>query len=188
MRMTTKLSLVSALAALMLAPETARADGFVIPWIGGNVGSRAAGGFTDFGVSAGYTAASVVDFDVDFDYSPDFYAGRFSSYVLTTMGNVSVGIPFGPIHAPRFRPYVTGGLGLIRSRITDRAFGYSIGSNDLGVNVGGGVTSFFGTHFGLRADIRHIRSVGDDGAAYPPNQFGPGPIRFWRTSVGLVIR
>jgi len=51
--------------------------------------------------------------------------------------------------------------------------------NDLGVNVEGGVTSFF---------IRHIQSVGDDVAAYPPNQFGPGPIRFWRTSVGLVIR
>ncbi len=61
------------------------------------------------GVSVGYTAASVIDFDVDFDYSPDFYADRFSSYVLTTMGNVSFGIPFGPIRAPRFRPCVTGG-------------------------------------------------------------------------------
>jgi hypothetical protein len=82
MRVTTKLFLVSVLAALVLAPDTARADGFVIPWIGGNVGSRAAGGFGDYGVSVGYTAASMVDFDVDFDYSPDFY--RIVSRVMSS--------------------------------------------------------------------------------------------------------
>jgi len=58
----------------------------------------------DVGGTVGVTAASVIDVDVDLGYSPDFFGNGLNSYVLTTMGNLTVGIPFGGTRAPRFRP------------------------------------------------------------------------------------
>jgi hypothetical protein len=118
----------------------------VIPWVGGNAGSHNASGVIDVGATVGVTAASVIDVDVDLGYSPDFFGNSLNSYVLTTMGNLTVGIPFGGTRAPRFRPYLTGGVGLIRARLED------------------------------------------DTSANLFTEFDLGPLHYWRTSTGLVLR
>jgi opacity protein-like surface antigen len=181
--------LVAALvASAALVPGTARADGFFIPWVGGNAGSRNATGLVDLGFSVGATAASVVDVDFDLGYSPNFFGSSLNSYVLTTMGNVTVGIPFGSTQAPRIRPYIAGGLGLIRARIEDTRLGYSIGQNDFGINFGGGVTGFVADHVGVRADLRYIQSLEDNSSNNPFTQFDFGRFHYWRTSIGVVLR
>jgi hypothetical protein len=90
-----KLLVAAVFVAVALAPEPARADGFIVPWIGGNAGAGNATGLIDLGASVGATAASVVDVDFELGYSPDFFGNGLNSYVLTTMGNLTVGIPFG---------------------------------------------------------------------------------------------
>ena len=78
--------------------------------------------------------------------------------------------------------------GLIRSRIENPYYGYSVANNDAGVNFGGGVIGFIGAHIGVRADLRYLRSLGDDSSTYPYNQLGLSHLHFWRTSLGLVLR
>lgn len=179
---------VATFVSIVLIPLPARAETFLAPWLGVNTGSRNASGVIDFGANAGTTVAGVIGVDFDFGYSPDFFGNSLNSYVLTTMGNVTVGIPIGGTGAPGIRPYLTGGLGLIRARIDSPFSGLSIASNDVGVNVGGGVIGFFGEHVGVRADLRHIRSLEDDNSRNPFSQFDLSRLHYWRTSFGLVLR
>jgi hypothetical protein len=183
-----KLLVVAMCVGVVLAPDSANADGFVIPWVGGNAGGRSAAGLIDLGASVGATAASVADVDLDVSYSPDFFGNGLNSYVLTTMGNVTVGIPFGGTHAPRIRPYLTGGVGLIRAHIEDTRSGYSVAHNDVGVNFGGGATGFLSAHLGVRADLRYIQSLGDNYSTNPFTQIDLGRFHYRRTSIGVVLR
>jgi hypothetical protein len=130
----------------------------------------------------------VVDIDLDLGYSPDFLGSGVNSYVLTTMANVTVGIPFGSARAPRIRPYLTGGIGLIRTRVDDPFYGYSLARNAVGADFGGGVMGFVANHIGVRADLRVIRSLQDNQSSNPFRQFDLGGFQYWRTSLGLVIR
>lgn len=131
----------------------------------------------------------MIGIDFDFGHSPpDFFGNGLNSYVLTTMGNVTVGIPFGGTRAAGIRPYATGGLGVIRARIDSLFSGYSIANNGLGVNFGGGVMGFFSGHVGVRADLRYIRSLEDDNSTNPFSQIDLGGFDYWRTSFGLVLR
>ena len=174
--------------ALLWIALPARAETLVVPWLGVNSGSRNASAAIDFGASAEATLAGVIGIGLDFGYSPDFFGNNLNSYVLTTMGNVTVAIPFDRISGPGIRPYVTGGLGLIRARIDSPLYGYSIANNDVGVNVGGGVIGFFGGHVGVRADLRHIRSLEEDNSTSPFGQIDLGRVHYWRTSFALVLR
>src|SRR5262245_50820561 len=100
-----RLLVVIVFVGAALAPKPARADAFIIPWVGANAATGNATGLIDLGASAGATAASVVDADFELGYSPDFFGNGLNSYVLTTMGNLTVGIPFGGTRTPRIRPY-----------------------------------------------------------------------------------
>jgi len=166
----------------------ARAETLLTPWLGANTGGRDAPAAIDFGVTAGTTVAGVIGVDVDFGYSPDFFGNNLNSYLLTTMGNVTVGIPFDGTRRAGIRPYVTGGIGLIRARIDSPLYGYSLANNDFGVNVGGGLTAFLSGHVGVRADLRYIRSVEDDNSTTPFGRIDVGRLHYWRTSFGVVLR
>ena len=172
---------------LMAAP--ARADSFVAPWIGVDVGSRIGSSAVDAGVNVGSTFGQTIGVDFDFGYAPDYFGSNLDSHLLTAMGNVTVGIPFGGTSAPRFRPYVTAGVGLIRASIDVPRSSFSVASHDFGVNVGGGVMGFFASHIGVRADLRYVHSTNDDGDTTTPyGVIDLSRLHFWRTSFGLVLR
>jgi hypothetical protein len=57
-----------------------------------------------------------------------------------------------------------------------------------GFDVGGGVTAFFSSHLGVRADLRHIRSFQDNPSSNPFDEFDRGNFHYWRSSIGLLIR
>jgi hypothetical protein len=192
-----------ALVASAGAPAKASADWLFTPFIGSSFGGSAnIGGagedFSDeferklnYGASLAWMGHGAVGFEVDFGYSPNFFRvspdnGSFDlvsdSNVTTLMGNVVVGAPMGG-----FRPYGSGGVGLIRSHVGDvGGFFGDATSNDFGLNVGGGVMGFMGNNIGIRGDIRYFRSFHDS----DPNgiDLDLGDFHFWRGSVGVTFK
>lgn len=184
------------------APSKASADWLFTPFIGVNWGGSASfntAGFDvedefekrmTFGASLGWQGGGPVGFEFDFGYSPNFFGdtagdGDFNfgdSNVTTLMANLVVGAPAG-----RVRPYASGGLGIIRTRINDAEDLFDVSSNDWGFNVGGGVKGFFSDRVGVRGDVRYFRSL-QDNEADNELDLAVGNFRFWRGTVGLIFR
>ena len=149
-------------------PVPALADGIIIPFIGvnfaGNSGKELSRAIDakrfDWGASFAFMGGGVLGLEADIAHSPDFY-GRTDiggSSVLTATGNLLIGIPIGGQTGVGFRPYALAGLGVIRSKID--AFGdvLSVVDTKAAWDFGGGAMFFFGTHVGLRVDLRYFRT------------------------------
>ncbi len=191
---------VFAALACVLAPSQARAEGFFVPWAGVNFGTGVgdvrfaddvANGRASFGVSAGRMGGGVIGGEMDFGYSPSFFGTEDefgSNTVITAMGNLIVGIPLGGQSGPGVRPYVTGGLGLIRTQIDGGTLtDIESSNNEFGYNLGGGVMGYFSDHFGLRGELRYFRWL-QENEGDPGIDFDLGAFHFWRASIGVVIR
>jgi len=64
--------------------------------------------------------AGIAGGELDFGYSPSFFGTQNDfghNTVIDLMANVIVGVPIGGTHGVGVRPFVTGGLGLIRTQI-----------------------------------------------------------------------
>lgn len=191
--------------ALAAVPGTASADWTFTPFLGvnfggaadvnsGSSGSNTASKFErkiDYGASLAKTGSGPIGFEIDFGYSPNFFetgtgASGFDftndSNVTTLTGNLLIGAHGGPI-----RPYVVGGVGLIRTNVQDLGGLFSATSkNDFGMDVGGGVTGFFSDSIGLRGDVRYFRSFrGTTGNA---SGITLGDFKFWRASAGVSFK
>jgi opacity protein-like surface antigen len=187
-------------------PTNASADWLLTPFIGWNWGGTA--NFTDapdfedefeqrlnFGASFGWMGAGAIGWEVDFGFSPNFFENTVGdddfpfgdSNVTTLMGNIVIGIPVGGQTGPGFRPYGSGGIGLIKSRIDGPNDFFSVSATDWGFNLGAGAMFFFTDNFGLRGDIRYFRSLQDN---EPDDEFDVAfaDFRFWRGTVGATIR
>ena len=179
-----------AAVAMLIAPTQAHAEGYVSPWLGVNFGSSPANGRAAFGASAGYMGAGIFGAEFDFGYSPSFF-GKDTDFgnnnVMTAMGNLIVGIPIGGTRGGGFRPYATGGIGLIRTNINGLLSTDAINNNDFGFNLGVGAMGFFNNHFGMRGDVRYFRNVNNNSSTNDLN-LDLGGFDFWRAYVGLVIR
>src|SRR5262245_9408432 len=117
MRDFTRMCVLVATVALVFSPARARADGYVNPWIGINALDNHDGGNITFGVTTGYMGAGVFGFEADFGYSPHFFtvSELDNRTAITIMGDAILGIPIGGTHGAGIRPFVTGGVGLIRT-------------------------------------------------------------------------
>ena len=193
--------LISSALALALIPATANAQQgwFVTPFVGANFGGSA--NFEDFsdfddevekridfGATVGWNP-HIVGFEVDLGWSPNFFENTVGnsnfefgdSNVTTLMGNVLVSAPPGR----NVRPYGSAGLGLIRSRVSGIGTLFDdVSRNDLGMNIGGGVTGQVTDHVGIRGDLRYFRSFEND---ENDNTFdlGLSDFDFWRGTVGV---
>jgi hypothetical protein len=139
-------------------------------------------------MNLGVSVADVIDVDVDFGYAPGYFGSAVSSSLVTAMGNVTLGLPLGKRGAFRFRPYVTGGLGLIRTHLEIAPAAYRVTRDDFGVAFGGGLTAYASRHVGVRADLRYLQTLQETASGDPYSQLGAGRLHFWRTSIGLVIQ
>jgi len=203
-----KLFLSAAFAALALVatPGRASADWLFTPFVGANFGGKANfGDFNDFddeferrvnfGASLGWMGNGIVGAEVDFGWSPNFFEdttgdSNFAfgdSNVTTLMGNLIVGAPIGGQSGPGLRPYASGGLGLIRSRVDGAGLFNDLTTSELGVNVGAGVHGFFSDNIGIRGDVRYFRSLEDN---EPDDEFdlALSDFDFWRATVGVTFR
>lgn len=180
----------TAAVACVAAPIPARADGYVNPWAGLNFGTSADNGRGGFGVSAGAMGKGIIGGEATFGYNPSFFGTNNdfgTNTVIDFMGNLIVGIPIGGQHGKGFRPYVTGGLGLIRTQLDGGTlFDVKVSDNNFGWNLGTGVMGYFNDHVGLRGDLRYMRSVNSN---FPDSfDFSNGDLHFWRASFGVLIR
>ena len=189
MRRVIKALLTVAAAALICAPIDARAEGYISPWAGVNfAGGGLDNGRASLGVQAGGMGGGIIGGEVEFGYSPSAF-GTDNDFghnsVIDFMGNVIVGIPIGGTMGAGFRPFVTGGLGLIRTQIDGGSvFDVSSSNNMFGFNVGVGAMGFFNDHVGLRGDLRYLRALNGDII----NGLDLGSLHFWRLGAGVVIR
>jgi len=192
MRGALKTLIVAGAGALVCAPATARADGFVSPWIGSAFGSSIDNGRTTFGVTAGAMGAGVIGGEVDFGYNPSFFGTNNdfgNNTVLNLMGNVIVGVPIGGQRGAGVRPYVTAGLGLLRSQIDGGTLTRVSSSNNmLGWNAGAGVMGYFNNHVGLRGDLRYLRGMQSLNTGISTINLNGDQLHFWRASIGVVLR
>jgi opacity protein-like surface antigen len=199
-----------AVAASAAAPSTASADWIVTPFVGWNFKGAADvsgdGGTAfenkfekkiDYGVSLASMGAGAVGFEVDFGYSPNFFESGTAtnnafdftndSNVTTLTANAIVGIPIGGQRGGSVRPYVVGGVGLIRTNVTDATGFFDANTkNDFGFDVGGGVMGFFNSNVGLRGDFRYFRTF--NGSSDNVTGLGLSNFNFWRGSLGVSFK
>jgi opacity protein-like surface antigen len=189
------------LASLLLLPSSARADGYVTPWIGvnfaGSTDTTLANSVEDnsmatYGASVGFMGGGIIGIEGDFGYAPKFVAagaGVGQTNVFTAMGNVIVGIPVGGQRGGGFRPYFVGGIGLLRTNVEQSLAALEPDRNAFGFDVGGGANIYFADHVGIRGDVRYFRqfSAADSNNAIGI-VLGKGTLDFWRGTVGLVLR
>jgi opacity protein-like surface antigen len=199
----------------LFSPRPASADWILTPFVGVNFGGSAdvsctgtgltaCGGTVknnferklDYGVSIASMGARVAGFELDFGYSPNFFetssssdnAFRFTntSNTTTLTGNLILGAPIGG-GGKSVRPYVVGGVGLIRTNVQDAGQFFNVTTkNDFGFDVGGGVMGFFTDHVGLRGDVRYFR--GFRGTSDNATGLALGSFQFWRGSVGVSFK
>ena len=185
-------------------PRAASADWVFTPFLGWNfngsaglegTGESVSGDLQkkiDYGFSLAGMGAGAVGFEIDFGYSPNFFQSADEdlgndSNVTTLTANAIFGIPIGGQRGGSVRPYIVGGVGLIRSDVGDAGEFFDVQTkNDFGFDVGGGVMGFFNSNVGIRGDVRYFRSFRgtDDNAT----GLGLGNLDFWRGSVGVSFK
>jgi len=198
-----RLLLVTAFVACVTfaAPRPAHADGFITPFIGVNFGGAtdtefgtAVGDNSDltYGVSIGWMGAGIIGVEEDLGYAPKFFAPAAligQTNVLTLMTNVIIGIPVGGQSGGGVRPYVSGGIGLLRTSVEKSVTALTLDRNSAGWDLGGGINGYFGDHIGVRGDFRYFRdfSISDTDSAIGV-VLGKGTLDFYRASIGVVFR
>jgi len=200
-RATLRRSTLLLLATVLAAPVPARAqDLLAVPYLGFTFAGNSSL-FADLEGGAGETASAlgaslalvgtgILGVEADLGYVPGFFERGErqivvpGSYVTSLTGSVIVTMPLS-ITRESLRPYLVAGGGLMHAEARDVAATFPIRSTMPAVTVGGGAIGFLSSSVGVRFDLRYVRSLGqgDDLIA------GVGPrIRFWRGSVGLVLR
>ena len=181
--------------AIVLAPIQARADGWVAPWIGSAFGSSIDNGRGTFGVSVGGMSGGIVGAEFDFGYNPSFFGTQNdfgNNSVLNATVSLIVGVPIGGTYGKGVRPYVLGGVGLIRTQIdginNTNLFRPASSDNMFGWDAGAGVMGFFNDHIGLRGEIRYMRATHDMDSGINSIDLNGNKLHFWRPSIGVVFR
>lgn len=167
-----RLAVVSAVfIVLALVPRPAHAQTYFAPFLGFDFGGDAGNcpsvstvlncteKRTAYGFSVGHLSHGIFGFEEDFSYAPDFFGASPSfgaNSVLTLMSNLVVAVPAGPVH-----PYVTGGLGLMRTKVELNSLSsvLSTSNSTFAYNIGGGVIVLLPSHLGVRVDYRNMRSA-----------------------------
>jgi hypothetical protein len=172
--------LVLACAAMAGIAIPAAAQGFFTPFAGYNYGGDSVNCIslrncderrTNLGISFGKTSR-FAGTEQDIGYASNFFGetadGKNSMF--TAMTSFLVIAPLGPV-----RPYGVLGFGLVRPR----------GKNALGYDIGAGANVFFTKRFGVRADLRRMRSLRDVTLFESSSRH---KLEFWRASLGLTFR
>ena len=159
----------------------------------------------NFGGSLAGMSNGIFGFEVDFNYTPNFFQAtegsedfdllNIDSSLTTLMGNLVIGIPIGGTTGGGIRPYVAAGAGLMRSNIAFDNILDDLSTNDLAINVGGGIHVFFTDNLGLRGDVRYFRGLqqqDDDDLLedddFFDDDFGLEDFDYWRATIGVTFR
>ena len=189
-----KYALTAALV-LVLAPASARADWLFTPNLGVSFGGNTSGNEKmTYGASIGWMGAGIFGWEADLAYTPEFFEPGDSSLNLVDnsnavswMANAIIGVPVGGQRGGGFRPYVSGGIGVLQTNVNDANNLFSVNNNEFGVNLGVGAFGFATDHIGFRGDLRYFRALSDP---QEDNEFDIsfGNFDFWRGTAGIAFR
>jgi len=169
------------------AAAPARAQAFLTPFAGVTFGGNSAN--NEFSTGLGLTfMGAVAGVELELGYTPDFFGEQqgtalvADSNVTSLMGSILLGLGAGPV-----RPYVAGGVGLLRSRLDVDDLFDDVNTNDWGLSAGGGLIAMMSPRVGIRADARYFRRLSDPS---PDNDIDVtiGNFSFWRASAGLTFK
>jgi hypothetical protein len=178
-------------AVMALGATAARAEVMITPFAGVAFGGVTERSRATYGVALGFLGHGVVGFEAEFATTPDFFGnstqGRVftKNNVVTLMGSVLLAVPAGPV-----RVYGVAGAGLMKSRLEASAFLFDVNGTDFGINFGGGLIGYFGSHVGLRADLRYFRDLSDLNPSGEVVDFELklGKVDYWRAVGGLTFK
>lgn len=178
-------------AVMLLGATSARAEVMLTPFAGAAFGGVTERTRPTYGLALGFLGKGVIGFEAEFATTPEFFGDSSTSDlftkndVVTLMGSVLLAVPAGPV-----RLYGAAGAGLMKTRIEAADVFFDVNSSDFGINVGGGLIGYIGSHVGLRADIRYFRDLSD---LTPSDDFddidlGLGKVDYWRAVGGLTFK
>jgi outer membrane protein with beta-barrel domain len=183
-----------------LSATEARAEWWVNPWIGLKFGGSSTFVVLEqsddetklaLGGSGGVLGPGILGIEADFAYIPRFFERNNElirqSSVTTLMGNVIIAVPLR-ITRDSLRPYVVGGVGLIRARLEDSGGIFDLDSKLFGLNVGGGAIGPVTNRVSIRFDLRHFSNLTGPRAPGLTIDNEPANLNFWRATVGVVFR
>jgi hypothetical protein len=136
----------------------------------------------------------ILGVEADFGFVPGFFSGDreesegrlvISSSVMTLTGNVIIALP-RRMTEYTLRPYVAGGVGLMRVGKEDLGDAFPVTLNVWTIDIGGGATGFLSDTVGLNWDLRYFRNI--TGEPPPGSSFGAPRLSFWRLTMGVVLR
>jgi opacity protein-like surface antigen len=184
---------------LALSPTTAYADWLFTPAIGATFGSDTHGARDlIYSAAIGWLDEDAFGWEADLSYAPEFFEGdtdhfefNGSGSVVTAMVNALIGVPVRGQHGGAFRPYVTGGVGLMQMHVLSEGGLFESTTREFGFNLGVGAMAFMGDRFGLRGDFRYLRSFQDQVPSWTRGldvDIAPGSFDYWRGTFGVTFR
>jgi hypothetical protein len=194
-----RLTIVASAVLLLCLPRDSAAQGFVNPFVGVTLTSPSTKGSSSkpgFGVAFG-KIGKIVGGESEIAYYPEVLDKTANSLaksrVITFSGNTLIGPMIGPVKV--YGALGVGDLYLNVSSLSSIVIPNptSISTNYFTFNAGGGVMGFFGSHFGVRGDLRYYRSFGFKFADINAPGAGLGGLSldrfdFWRASFGVVAK
>jgi hypothetical protein len=169
-------------AAVLAQPAGTGFTGFATLFVGGAHGGDVRGTGWTPGISVAVLDASGFGAEVDLSHVRSFDNERFAESGITTLTFNAVGM--WPRPEALLRPYVLGGLGLLRVRACVPECQPVVSRTDWAMDAGGGAYVVLNEVVGVRGDIRYFRYL-QRHADVPLTD--NGFFDFWRTSVGVVV-
>ena len=199
-----------AVAFLCIQAADARADFFITPFLGSafagsttllDLESAASLKHWTFGGSAAWMSDQVFGVEADFSMVPGFLRNSgvdplvTESRVTTLTGSVIAALPLS-VTRESLRPYIVGGLGLIRGTAEDtlqlnercidgQTPGVTCPGDWLGLQLGAGAIGLITNRAGVRFDLRHFRTLSRDVTLLGERT---SKLSFWRATVGVSLR
>ena len=185
---------------LLVSPSAARSEWLFTPSIGGAFGGDTFGANNTM---LSFAIASMDDdafgWEANVSVAPNFFDDTLNEFNYVGSGNVStamvnalIGIPVGGRQRASFRPYATGGIGLMRMHVvSEPANPFVDNEREFGWNLGAGAMTLFSHYFGLRGDVRYVRSFQNGLPSWTRNvdvDVAPGNFDFFQATVGLTFR
>jgi Outer membrane protein beta-barrel domain len=183
----------------LLAATPAYAEWHIVPLVGltfnGNTNAATVdqvpiGTHPDFGGAVSLLGGGILGVEGIGVFTPNFKGDDpnkvlQSSRTLAFMGNVVLTTPRKWTEYS-LRPYVSGGLGLMRLSTQGTGNVLETTTNTAGFDIGGGAVGFFTKHTGVRFDLRYYRRL-NPGSSQLITTEEP-QLSFMTLSVGVVFR
>jgi len=188
-------------AVLAALPASARADGYVAPFIGANFGGETGRPLNvsvkdrnhlTYGGTLGFMGGGVFGVELDFSYTKNFYpttvAQDGSNNLVTFMPALVLGVPLGGQKGGGVRPFGLAGIGLVKRDVDFGGSFPDVSENDLAYSLGGGVMGFFSDHIGVRGEYRYTRNFSVDDLGLTNIDLERGTFNYSRVTGAVVFR